>query len=172
MQFLYNFSKSRLSWGLLLAFIVFFEACAMFFQHGMKLEPCVMCVYERVAMTGIGIAAIIGLIAPQNALFRWLGLAGWGGGAYQGLILSTEHVAYQFPTNPWSATCALNVNFPAWAPLNEWAPWFFEATGDCGKIVWQFLGLSMPQWLEIIFAANLVALAIIVIAQFFGARKK
>ncbi|GAK87820.1 periplasmic thiol:disulfide oxidoreductase DsbB [Vibrio ponticus] len=41
----------------------------------------------------------------------------------------------------------------------------FEAYGDCSKIVWQFLTLSMPQWLVVIFAANLIALTVIVVAQ-------
>ncbi|KOO10951.1 dihydrolipoamide acyltransferase, partial [Vibrio xuii] len=36
----------------------------------------------------------------------------------------------------------------------------------CSEIVWQFLTLSMPQWLVVIFAANLAALAIIVLSQF------
>ncbi len=90
-----QFSKGRLSWLLLLLFIIFFEACALYFQHVMMLAPCVMCIYERVAMMGIGGAAIIGLIAPNNALFRWLGLIGWGLSSYKGLMLAMQHVDYQ-----------------------------------------------------------------------------
>lgn len=160
-----TFSQGRLSWLLLLLSIIFFEACALFFQHVMMLSPCVMCIYERVAMFGVAGAAIIGLLAPHNPIFRWLGLGAWGVTAYQGLVLSLEHVDYQFNPSPFK-TCDLFVTFPDWAPLNQWAPWLFEAYGDCSKVVWQFLGLSMPQWLVIIFAGNLVALAIFVVAQF------
>nr|WP_277756062.1 disulfide bond formation protein DsbB [Vibrio parahaemolyticus] len=156
---------------LLLLFIIFFEACALYFQHVMMLAPCVMCIYERVAMMGIGGAAIIGLIAPKNALFRWLGLIGWGLSSYKGLMLAMQHVDYQFNPSPF-ATCDLFVTFPSWAPLNQWVPWMFEAYGDCSKIVWQFFDLSMPQWLVVIFAGNLVALALIVIAQFFPVKRK
>ncbi|AYF14704.1 disulfide bond formation protein DsbB [Vibrio parahaemolyticus] len=166
-----QFSKGRVSWLLLLLFIIFFEACALYFQHVMMLAPCVMCIYERVAMMGIGGAAIIGLIAPNNALFRWLGLIGWGLSSYKGLMLAMQHVDYQFNPSPF-ATCDLFVTFPSWAPLNQWVPWMFEAYGDCSKIVWQFLDLSMPQWLVVIFAGNLVALALIVIAQFFPVKRK
>ncbi|EGQ7913798.1 disulfide bond formation protein DsbB [Vibrio parahaemolyticus] len=166
-----QFSKERLSWLLLLLFIIFFEACALYFQHVMMLAPCVMCIYERVAMMGIGGAAIIGLIAPNNALFRWLGLIGWGLSSYKGLMLAMQHVDYQFNPSPF-ATCDLFVTFPSWAPLNQWVPWMFEAYGDCSKIVWQFFDLSMPQWLVVIFAGNLVALALIVIAQFFPVKRK
>ncbi|MEP7742545.1 disulfide bond formation protein DsbB [Vibrio parahaemolyticus] len=166
-----QFSKGRLSWLLLLLFIIFFEACALYFQHVMMLAPCVMCIYERVAMMGIGGAAIIGLIAPKNALFRWLGLIGWGLSSYKGLMLAMQHVDYQFNPSPF-ATCDLFVTFPSWAPLNQWVPWMFEAYGDCSKIVWQLFDLSMPQWLVVIFAGNLVALALIVIAQFFPVKRK
>nr|WP_216609568.1 disulfide bond formation protein DsbB [Vibrio coralliilyticus] len=164
-----SFSQSRLSWLLLLAFVIFFEVAALYFQHVMMLAPCVMCIYERVAMLGIGTAAIIGLIAPDNTAARWLGLAAWGASSYKGLMLALEHVDYQFNPSPF-ATCDLFVTFPDWAPLNKWAPWMFEAFGDCSKVVWQFLSLSMPQWLVVIFAANLAALAVIVIAQFAKAR--
>ncbi|MCF7372501.1 MULTISPECIES: disulfide bond formation protein DsbB [Vibrio] len=165
-----QFSKGRLSWLLLLLFVVFFEACALYFQHVMMLAPCVMCIYERVAMMGVGVAAIVGLMAPNNPVFRWLGLIGWGLSSYKGLLLAQQHVDYQFNPSPF-ATCDLFVTFPSWAPLNQWAPWMFEAYGDCSKIVWQFLDLSMPQWLVVIFAGNLIALALIVIAQFFPARR-
>ncbi|MDV5085244.1 disulfide bond formation protein DsbB [Vibrio diabolicus] len=165
-----QFSKGRLSWLLLLLFVVFFEACALYFQHVMMLAPCVMCIYERVAMMGVGVAAIVGLMAPNNPVFRWLGLIGWGLSSYKGLLLAQQHVDYQFNPSPF-ATCDLFVTFPSWAPLNQWVPWMFEAYGDCSKIVWQFLDLSMPQWLVVIFAGNLIALALILIAQFFPARR-
>ncbi|MEN2270510.1 disulfide bond formation protein DsbB [Vibrio diabolicus] len=165
-----QFSKGRLSWLLLLLFVVFFEACALYFQHVMMLAPCVMCIYERVAMMGVGVAAIVGLMAPNNPVFRWLGLIGWGLSSYKGLLLAQQHVDYQFNPSPF-ATCDLFVTFPSWAPLNQWVPWMFEAYGDCSKIVWQFLDLSMPQWLVVIFAGNLIALALIVFAQFFPARR-
>ncbi len=168
---LHTFSKTRLSWFLLFLFVVFFEACALFFQHVMVLAPCVMCIYERVAMLGIGAAAAVGLIAPKNPLIRWLGLAGWGYSAYRGLVLALQHVDYQFNPSPFK-TCDVFVTFPSWAPLNKWMPWMFEAYGDCSKIVWQFLTLSMPQWLVIIFAGNLVVLAFIVISQFVKEKRR
>ncbi len=160
-----TFSTRRLSWLLLLLFVIFFEACALFFQHVLMLAPCVMCIYERIAMVGIGGAAVLGLIAPNNPIFRWLGLLGWGVSAYKGLTLAMQHVEYQFNPSPF-ATCDVFVTLPSWLPLNKWMPWMFEAYGDCSKIVWQFLTLSMPQWLVIIFAGNLVAFAIILISQF------
>ncbi len=160
-----TFSQHRLSWGLLLAFAIFFELCALFFQHIMNLAPCVMCIYERVAMVGIGAAALFGLTAPGITIIRWIGLAGWLAASVKGYLLSTQHVQYQLHPSPF-ATCDIYVQFPSWAPLNQWASWMFEAYGDCSEIVWQWLGLSMPQWLVIIFAANIAVSLIFIGAQF------
>ncbi|EKO3582028.1 MULTISPECIES: disulfide bond formation protein DsbB [Vibrio] len=162
---LQRFSRSRLSWALLLGLVIFFELCALYFQHVMLLAPCVMCIYERIAMLGIVGAAGIGLINPQRALLRWLGFAGWGYSAYQGLRLSIQHVDYQLNPSPFN-TCDLFVTFPSWAPLNQWMPWMFEAYGDCSQISWQLFSLSMPQWLIVIFAGNLLALSLMVAVQF------
>ncbi|WED24444.1 disulfide bond formation protein DsbB [Vibrio sp. JC009] len=156
-----SFSRSRLSWLLLLFWVLFFLGCAFSFQHLMLLAPCVMCIYERVAMIGIGIGAGVGLIKPESKLYRGIGFSVWGISAIKGLLLSLEHVNYQ---SSIFATCEA-LRFPSWAPLDKWIPWYFNATGDCGEIAWQFLSLSMPQWLVIIFAANLVVLSVVVIAQ-------
>lgn len=160
-----TFSRQRKAWLLLLLCIIIFESCALFFQHVMLLAPCVMCIYERIAMLGIGLAAIVGAIAPQNPVFRWVGFAGWGIAAIKGLTLALQHVEFQLHPSPFH-TCDLFVTLPSWMPLNEWMPWMFQSYGDCSEIVWQFLTLSMPQWLVIIFAGNLVALAIMIVAQF------
>ncbi|MEI8633880.1 disulfide bond formation protein DsbB [Vibrio sp. PP-XX7] len=160
-----QFSQRRTSWLLLLIFILFFEACALFFQHVMMLAPCVMCIYERIAMLGIGGAALIGLIAPQFFISRWLGLAAWGYCAYAGLQLARQHVEFRMHPSPF-ATCDAYVQLPHWAPLNHWMPWMFEAYGDCSEISWRFLNLSMPQWLVIIYAVNLFMVGLCVISQF------
>lgn len=168
MSFLYpikQFSESRLSWLLLLLSIVAFELCALYFQHVMMLAPCVMCIYERVAMVGVGAAGIIGMLNPKNLIVRWLGFAVWGASAYKGLTLAMQHVDYQFNPSPF-ATCDIFVTFPTWAPLHKWAPWMFNAYGDCSKVVWEFVGLSMPQWLVIIFAGMLAALGVVIASQF------
>lgn len=166
LSFLNRFSQQRLSWFLLFAFIVFFNACAYTFQHVMKLDPCVMCIYERVAMISIGLAALFGSINPQVSIIRWMGILAWGATSYKGMMLAIEHVSYQ---NNIFATCSA-LSFPDWAPLNKWVPAFFEATGDCSEVVWQFMTLSMPQWLVVIFAASLAASAIIAVSQFFRAK--
>ena len=51
--YLQRITQQRWSWLLLLVSAFFLELCAMVFQHGLGLFPCVMCVYERIATMGL-----------------------------------------------------------------------------------------------------------------------
>lgn len=144
-------STQRGPWLLLAFSALTLELCALYFQHIMKLEPCVMCVYERLTMLGILLAGLIGAICPQYLLMRLVAFAVWAVSAVWGLLLALEHTDYQMNPSPF-ATCDFFPNFPSWAPLHEWLPWLFNPTGDCADIVWQFFGYSMPQWLIVSFA--------------------
>ena len=147
-------SKQRSAWLLLASSALVLELCALYFQHVMKLEPCVMCIYERLTMLAIFIAGLIGATAPNNLFIRLTAFAVWAIGAIWGIMLATEHVHYQLHPSPF-ATCDFFPNFPTWLPLHEMVPWLFNPTGDCADIVWQFLGYSMPQWLIVSFAIYL-----------------
>ncbi|MGB2080134.1 MAG: disulfide bond formation protein B, partial [Vibrio sp.] len=57
-----RFTHKRIAWAQLAFAGIFFELCALFFQHVMLLQPCVMCVYERVAMLGLVAAGLVGLL--------------------------------------------------------------------------------------------------------------
>lgn len=163
MNWLANLAQKRTPWGLLALIAFTFEVTALFFQYQMGLEPCIMCIYQRTAMLGLLIAGIIGTINPHNMVFRVSALVIWGVSGIWGLLLAREHIDMQTTTDPFAFTCAFEPNFPL--PLHEWIPHFFAATGDCGNIDWQFLGLSMPAWMEVIFAAFSVVFIGVVLSR-------
>ncbi|KZN62696.1 hypothetical protein N473_18910 [Pseudoalteromonas luteoviolacea CPMOR-1] len=145
-----RFSRSTTAWGLLFLSALTFEIVALYFQYAMGLEPCVMCIYQRTAMLGVLIAAFIGLCGTSNYFVRLGATAGWGIAAIWGWLLAREHLDMQTTTDPFAFTCAFEPNFPV--PLHEWIPSFFAVTGSCSNIDWSFAGLSMPGWMEVIFA--------------------
>lgn len=157
-----NLSTQRWPWLLLAFSALVLELSALYFQHVMKLEPCVMCVYERITMLGIIFAGLIGASAPQNLMVRLIAFVVWGISAVWGLLLALEHTNFQMNPSPF-ATCDFFPNFPSWAPLHEWLPWLFNPTGDCADIVWQFFGYSMPQWLIVSFSIYVVLFVVIAI---------
>jgi disulfide bond formation protein DsbB len=155
-----NLPKQRWPWLLLATSALFLELCALYFQHIMKLEPCVMCIYERLPVIGIFLAGLVGACAPRKLSIRLIGFSGWIVSAVWGLLLAIEHTDYQLNPSPFN-TCDFFPNFPSWAPLHQWVPWLFNPTGDCSEIVWQFLGYSMPQWLIVSFAIYILIFIVI-----------
>ncbi|PHM60343.1 disulfide bond formation protein DsbB [Xenorhabdus ishibashii] len=167
-QFLKQSSQGRGAWLLMALTALILEAVALYFQHMMQLQPCVMCIYERVALLGILGAALLGAIAPKTPL-RWLTILLWIYSAWQGLQLAWDHTMMQLYPSPFN-TCEFFVQFPSWLPLNDWLPSMFQAFGDCSMKQWEFLTLDMPQWLIGIFAAYLLVGILVLVSQFFRAQ--
>jgi disulfide bond formation protein DsbB len=146
-----SLSTDKRAWGLLFVSALGLEIAALCFQHIMDLQPCIMCIYQRTAIFGVMFSAVPAMLA-NNLITRLIGYTGWGVSAIWGLIIAKEHVDIQTAVNPFFATCEFVPNFPSWAPLHEWLPNIFGATGDCGNIDWSFFDMSMPQWMIVIFA--------------------
>lgn len=171
MHYLSNLPTHKTAW-LLLAFSAFvFELSALFFQYGLKLEPCIMCIYQRVAIWGVFIAGIVGMYSCKYIIGRLVAFVFWGIGAVWGLLLALEHHEIQTSTMSFLFSCEFTPNFPQWLPLHQWLPFLFEATGDCGDIDWQFLGYSMPQVMIVIFTVYSALLLCVLFSQLIIKRK-
>ncbi len=165
MSFISNLSETRLAWGLLFLSTLVLEAYALYTQHAMDLRPCIMCIYQRTAVLGLLFAGIIGASKPNNLAVRIVAYTTWGISSVWGLLIAREHIEMQTTTDPFAFSCEFEPNFPEFMPLHHWIPQFFEATGDCGNIDWQFASLSMPAWMEIIFVLFTATLFILVASR-------
>jgi disulfide bond formation protein DsbB len=130
-----------------------------------------MCVYQRVAILSIIIAGIIGAVGCRSVFARMIAYAFWAVGAIWGLFIALEHVEMQDNSGSLFFSCEFMPNFPTWAPLHEWIPFLFEATGSCGDISWRFLNYSMPQWMIVVYGVYTLAFAIILLSRLIHARK-
>ena len=155
-------SRQRWPWLLLAATALGLELTALYFQYFMQLDPCVLCVYERTAVAGILLAGLIGATAPRLAPVRWSGLLLWLVSAGWGLYLAMKHVGIQI--GEVDLTCSYLADFPAWAKLDEWWPAVFQPTGLCGDIQWTFLGMSMPQWMMVVYGLYLLTWVLVMLA--------
>ena len=156
---------------LLLAFSAFsLELSALFFQYYMDLAPCIMCIYQRVAIWGVFFAGVIGYFGHQLVSLRILAYISWAIGAIWGLLIAIEHVEVQ-NSNSLFYSCEYVPNFPTWLPLHELLPWLFEATGDCGDINWQFFGYSMPQIMIVTYTIYIFILAVVLMTRLYFSRK-
>ena len=163
-----EWQNHRLTWGIMLATVVFLEGCALYFQYGMDLQPCELCVYQRFAVLVLGLAAMVMLIAPRNTMVRGAGYALWISGAVYGLQYALQQIKNYADFNPFFSSCNAFPVFPFELPLHEWWPGMFFPTGMCGEDGWTFLSLNMANWMTIIFGIYILAFAVCIVSVIAG----
>ncbi|EGT78610.1 Disulfide bond formation protein B [Haemophilus haemolyticus M19107] len=166
-----RFSEKRSAWLLLAFSSLALESTALYFQYGMGLQPCVLCVYERLAIIGLFIAGIIGLLQPRALIIRLIALALGLFSGIKGLLVSFRHLDLQMNPAPWKQ-CEFIPNFPETLPFHQWFPFMFSPTGSCNESQWSLLGVTMVQWLVFIFAVYVIILALLLIVQVVKTRKQ
>ncbi|MDT9587690.1 MAG: disulfide bond formation protein DsbB [Candidatus Arsenophonus melophagi] len=166
LRFFYSYSKTRQSWFLLAISSSLLEMIALYFQHSMGLQPCVLCIYERIVLLAIIVISLVATIAPKSVI-RYIAVILWMYSSWQGLKLTWEHTKIKFYPSPFNS-CNFSVNFPSQLPLHHWFPSFFEAYGDCIQKQWSFLNLEMSVWLLIIFITYFFLASLILLSQFLS----
>lgn len=146
-----------------LLFLAIFLSCAgligfaLYLQHSLGLEPCPMCILQRYAFIITGVIALVAALHDPALLGRRIygGLlvlaAATGGG------VAIRHVYLEhYP--PKIFDCGADVGFMLESfPLTEALPMIFRGTGDCTKVLWRFLGLSIAEWSLIWFMLLIIA---------------
>lgn len=165
-QPLKKLSMQRWPWLLLAGSAFLLELTGLYFQYVLNYQPCIKCVYVRVAFAGILLTALLVSIAPKNVMLRLFGLLGWLLAAGFGFseaqqLVNIEHILAE----GGFTTCALFANFPTWLALDQWLPSVFAVTGTCGGVDWQFAGWSMAEWSRFIMACYFVAGLVIALSQ-------
>lgn len=127
-------------------------AYAYYSQFVVGLEPCPLCIFQRIAMIAL-LIVFLAAAALGGGPIRSRLMAGLiGATALTGAGISAWHIRQQnIPGDEWAA-CGGDLGymlevFSFWETL-EMA---FTGTGDCAEVDWAFLGLSMPAWVGICF---------------------
>ena len=145
----------RVGFAALFLFCAGAIAFALYHQFYQWLMPCLMCVYERIAIIVIGLLALCAVVyVPKSRLgvLIWCDLMATA--AVIGLGVSTYHVMLQYGPRDASISCASSLPFPI--NLNDpfWPEWFaalIRPVGDCSTVDFTVFGVSMPIWLMLTF---------------------
>jgi protein dithiol:quinone oxidoreductase len=140
-------------------------AYALYVQYGLHEEPCPLCVLQRVAVIATGVIFLLAwLHNPARVAMRRLygtlilltALAGIGIAARHIFVINAPPGAV--------AECGASLDYMMDVlPLHEVLGKVLSGSGECAKVTWRFLGLSMPFWVLV----NLLGLAVVgVLANF------
>jgi disulfide bond formation protein DsbB len=162
-------------WSFRAQFLAGFLAClaligyAIYTQLYQGLEPCPLCIFQRIAFAALGVVFLLGgLHAPRPA----------GGRRFYGVLvlvtslvgigIAGRHVWLQQLPKDLAPACGPPLSFlqETLGPF-EVVRKVLTGSGSCGDVDWTLLGLSMPAWSLICF----VVLAIWGLQAAFRRRK-
>ena len=125
-------------------------AYAYYAQVVLHLEPCPLCIFQRVGVFALGIVFLIA--AAHDPV-------GWGRRVYALLLaaaaLSTigvavRHLYIQSLPEGSIPACGASLDFMLKVfSLSEVLVKVLSGSGECAKVTWSFLGLAMPAWVLI-----------------------
>ena len=127
-------------------------ATAFYMQHAMGLDPCPLCMMQRIVIYIIGALFLIALLHnPANT----------GRRVYGTLVTLFSVTGAGFSSRQLWLQSLPPEEVPACGPSFEYMldvlPWadiltaMMYGTGDCAKVAWTFLSLSIPAWTLIAF---------------------
>lgn len=124
-----------------------------YFQYYLQLEPCPMCIMQRVAV--MSIAAVLLVATLHNPV-------GWGIRVYGALVtllagagaaIAGRHVWLQSLPPDQVPECGPGLDYILEVfPLSEAVQMVLRGSGECAEVLWRFLGLSIPGWTLVAFS--------------------
>lgn len=139
-------------------------ATALYFQYVMELDPCPLCIVQRISFVLIGVLCLVAFIHNPGS---------WGNKVYgiTGVVLAAigaavagRHVWIQNLPPELVPECGPGLDYMLRVfPLAKVVDMVFTGSGECAEVVWQFLGLSIPGWTLVAY----VVIAVIALYQAF-----
>ena len=135
-------------------FLFGFVACAALLGYAFYsqlhdgLEPCPLCIFQRVAFAALGLVFLAGAVhAPAGAAGRRVyGVLGLVVSAV-GIAIAGNHVRLQHLPPDQVPACGPGLDYMLESmPITGVVRRVMTGSGECANVDWTFLGLSMPAW--------------------------
>lgn len=149
--------------GYFLGFITSFGlvALALIIQQQYNLEPCPLCISQRIAFMALGLLFLIAALHNPGGLGRKVYGLLHVAAAVTGIGIAARHIWIQANPDKVMAECGAGFDYIMETfPLKKALDLIFKGTGECSAIDWTLFGLTIPQ-LSLIAFAGLAVFAIL-----------
>jgi len=138
--------------GNLLGFLVCacLLAYAYYVQYVMHLEPCPLCIFQRIGVFILGVMFLIAALHDPVAFGRRVYAALVALAALLTIGVAARHLYIQSLPPDAVPACGASLDFMLKIfSLSEVLVKVLTGSGECAKVTWEFLGLAMPAWVLI-----------------------
>ena len=127
---------------------------AYYSQYVLGFEPCPLCIFQRIGVFLVGLVALVGAIhGPRRTGRHVYGVLG-AVFATAGAVVAGRHLWLQNLPPEEVPDCGPGVDYMFEVfPFLDAVRMVFKGSGECAEVDWTLLGLSMPGWVLIAFAA-------------------
>jgi disulfide bond formation protein DsbB len=125
-------------------------AYAYYAQYLMHLEPCPLCIFQRIGIFVLGVMFLIAALHDPAAFGRrvYAGLLSLAALATIGV--AARHLYIQSLPPDAVPSCGASLDFMLKVfSMSEVLVKVLKGDGECAKVTWEFLGLAMPAWVLI-----------------------
>ncbi len=126
---------------------MFLIGVALYMEHMMHLEPCPLCIFQRVAVITAGLIAIVAALHnPQRLGIKVYSLmvvmASTVGGA-----LAIRQLHLQSLPEDQVPSCGPGLDYLLDVfPMQDVIQMVLVGDGSCAEVAWSLLGISIPGW--------------------------
>jgi len=141
-----NLKSNRLFYAILLLISLSLLGFGYYLQFVEGLNPCPLCIFQRVAFIAIIVVALIGTIHGPQQVWKYV---------YSGLILvsaligatiAARQVWLQHLPPDQVPECGPGLDFMLEVfPLADTLKMVFTGSGECAEVDWTFLGFSIAE---------------------------
>jgi disulfide bond formation protein DsbB len=122
-------------------------AYALYAQYGLGLEPCPLCIFQRIGIMLIGVTFLAAALHHPAGRGRYV----YGGLVALFALLTVAVAARQLyiqslPPGTLPSCGAPLAMMLRIMPVTEVLRRVLSGSGECGEVNWTFLGLAMPAW--------------------------
>lgn len=152
-KFLKKLSVRQINTLLVFITLVASVFAVVYLQNHLKLEPCPLCIFQRIGLWIMGFFALLAVIFnPKQQAARIIFWLGGVIGTLWGIGVAARHVWLQHLPADQVPACGPGLNY--WVetlPIIQVFQEVLKGSGECAVIDWSLFGLSLPMQTLILF---------------------
>ena len=124
----------------------------IYLEGVLHLEPCPLCMVDRVILVAIAIVCFIALLHNPSGIGRWIYSVFAGLFVLLGIAVSARHMWLQSLPPDEVPECGPDLMYMLDVlPLADVIKSVFTGSGSCAEVAWTLFGLTIPQQTLLLF---------------------